>query len=554
MTSNTGQDGAPDLIESIDSLLSQVEATTKAYTPEMEQAINANALLTDDGTVAAPPEPEPVAEDSTDPAEDSSETIDSIENAQQALDAVEAVESQAEELVEQSIDSLLNDMDSLESDEIAEAADEEEIEPEIQPEVESVSDLIPESAVAEVSEPTSEELSEDLLGSAIDDLLEREDSEKTTVEDEIAGDDTAIDDAVEKLVVEETEAVTPEEVVEESIEDPAQDIAEQIVEESVEEPIEDSAVETAEEAVEEAVDPKPAPDPIVATSVDDLISETSGASSEALQTTMDTLDDALAAAADDMLDGDFETEEGDLVTGEAVASAIEEALVAEDIEAESAAEPAQDKDDSSLLDRAADELLTESNQLDDNSDEQIQSAEPVNTPDPEQAVVAEGTSEPSPAPAGKSAAGAPVVDERPDAADAEIEELELQAALAVPAWFERGIEIIRPRIDKIDPLKGKTMDAIATVLGTVIVAAMNHATPIVAKIVVLVSKPLAKQSPEIRNAVGYIALWTGFLAMVLWVYLLMFRSTPVPQPEAAPSRVINADEALVVQPVVEVLP
>ena len=146
------------------------------------------------------------------------------------------------------------------------------------------------------------------------------------------------------------------------------------------------------------------------------------------------------------------------------------------------------------------------------------------------------------------------MDERPDAADAEIEELELQAALAVPAWFERGIEIIRPRIDKIDPLKGKTMDAIATVLGTVIVAAMNHATPIVAKIVVLVSKPLAKQSPEIRNAVGYIALWTGFLAMVLWVYLLMFRSTPVPQPEAAPSRVINADEALVVQPVVEVLP
>lgn len=116
------------------------------------------------------------------------------------------------------------------------------------------------------------------------------------------------------------------------------------------------------------------------------------------------------------------------------------------------------------------------------------------------------------------------------------------------------MEIIRPKIDRIDPLKGKMMDAFAMVIGAALVAIITHAAPIAASGMILVSKPLANKSPELRNAVGYIAMWTGFLAIVLWVYLLMFRSPAIPTPESAPTRVINADEPIVVQPVVEVLP
>lgn len=129
-----------------------------------------------------------------------------------------------------------------------------------------------------------------------------------------------------------------------------------------------------------------------------------------------------------------------------------------------------------------------------------------------------------------------------------LEQIEAAKPIAVPAWFERSIEVVRPRIDRYDPFKGKTMDTFAAGMGATIVLTLTHARPLGAKAVLVVSKPLAKQSPEIRNAVGYIALWTGFLATVVWIYLMMFRSPHIPQPKSAPSRVIDASEPINPEP------
>lgn len=279
---------------------------------------------------------------------------------------------------------------------------------------------------------------------------------------------------------------------------------------------------------------------------------------------MDMLDSALSEAADDMFDCDFETEEGELVSGDAVATAIEEAIEAQP-------KPTDDIED--LLADVGEDLLSDSESAPETTDKAADEAddesdshpdpEPESDPDPQQSSdQTNDQTDPSPAPTDKVPIASPKTTEPLDQTldtdvQDEIEALEESAAKApaqFPAWFERSIEIIRPKIDKLDPLKGKTMDAAAMVIGTVIVATITHAAPIAARLMILISKPLEKLSPGIRNGIGYISLWTGFLAVALWLYLLMFRTPNIPHPETAPTRVINADESLIVQPMIEILP
>lgn len=328
---------------------------------------------------------------------------------------------------------------------------------------------------------------------------------------------------------------------------------------------EDSVTETPE-AIETIDEPEPeaqTDDPEVVDNdkiveIDEAEFDADLLDTDSLDDSMDMLDSALADAADDMLDGDFETEEGELVTGEAVATALEEAIQAQPIpDSDEKQEDAADLPD--ILGDAVDDLLSP-------DEVSMPAADPVapkpkSPPTPAQTTAqsAVAVAEKSTAATSKSQAETKTQHAAPQDQDAqaeikELEELHNKKALSVPAWFERSVEIVRPKIDKIDPLKGKTMDALAFVIGSALVAIMIHATPIAAKMAILISKPLAKQSPEVRNALGYIALWTGFLAVVLWVYLLMFRTPTVPHPETAPSRVIHADESLIVAPLLPRIP
>jgi len=492
------QDAQLDLNEAIDSLLVDIEETTNSYAPPEEQAIDTNMMITDDGAEAALPETqEPEAEleseleseSDAETSEPESETeveaeadleadleiVDSIENAQQALEALDEVENQAEDLVAQSIDALLENADA------------------------SAQDDTPEETVDSV-DPTPEPEAEPEAEAAEDSVTETPEAIET------------IDEPEPEAQTDDPEVVDNDEIIEN-----------------------DKIVEI-DEAEFDA----------------DLLD------TDSLDDSMDMLDSALADAADDMLDGDFETEEGELVTGEAVATALEEAIQAQPIpDSDEKQEDAAALSD--ILGDAVDDLLSP-------DEVAMPAADPVAPKPKSPPTPAQTTAQPAVAVATKSTAAtsnsqdetktqhAAPQDQDAQAEIKELEELHNKKALSVPAWFERSVEIIRPKIDKIDPLKGKTMDALAFVIGSALVAIMTHATPIAAKMAILISKPLAKQSPEVRNALGYIALWTGFLAVVLWVYLLMFRTPTVPHPETAPSRVIHADESLIVAPLLPTIP
>jgi len=523
-------DNAPDLIESIDSLLEEIEETTKTYAPKEEQVFDPNALITDDGTIAPQPEidsPEiqsPESESVENQTETESEPTDT---AQDALEAIEEVETQAEDLVAQSIEALLDEAESVVEDEIAQESESVDVDPE----PETPEDIIPEEAVKETAEATSAETDpeadpEELLTS-IDQLLESsDDQDEPKPQSDLVADDLLTDSAES---------------------------------EPDEEPVEAESVAKTESPPNESVQTE---------------SIQEAETGDAFDDSMDMLDSALAEAADDMLDGDFETEDGELVSGEAVASAIEEAL---EVQAKPESEDQDDdKNEPGTLPDSlaglADELLSPADTAEDSNESEASSpstTQPTanDTPiqEPEAKPVDESAEKPAeqtidpapkdtPAVASETTPTTPALD--PDV-QSEIDALENQDAtesIPIPAWFERCVEVARPRIDKIDPFKGKTMDALAMAMGTAIVMVITHATPLLARGTILLSKPLAKQSPEVRNAIGFVALWTGFLGVVLWSYLLLFRTPTTPQPEVAPTRVISAEESLIVNPAINVLP
>lgn len=614
-----------ELFEAVDSLLGDIEETTQSLEPKEEEAIDPNALIGDVGELPIKNNPtestetestETEANSPVDPDAESTQVTDPITNAQQALDEVE---HQAEDLVSQSLDSMLDQLDELDG-----------------PDADSVDSTLP-NGKAELESLDAEISTEDLLES-IDTVIDQMDKDKGTSEDpqsaaapvehdpvELDADDAVADEQVHAVDVDESDVNSIDDVLPDpdtqreavsDTEEPTEDAAE-IADETqdlggavdalleseeddsaeldslIEEPehaqemssevsieefaadldemgdfVDESMTEGSlsdEEAAENSSseNPEDSETPIDELSEDDLIQNekiSTVSSSDALDDSMDLLDNALAEAADDMLEGDFVTEEGDLVSGDASNSEIEQAL--------------QDKPtlepDPEILDDIAGDLLEATEAYSDES-------ESSNSTDPEEATDAanapskhtrhtpkeESSESPVESPA-ESPAEPSVSTTAPQpaaAVDPEVlseiealEELKANEPTPIPAWFERAVEIIRPKIDRIDPLKGKTMDAFAMVIGAALVAIITHAAPIAASGMILVSKPLANKSPELRNAVGYIAMWTGFLAIVLWVYLLMFRSPAIPTPESAPTRVINADESIVVQPVVEVLP
>lgn len=71
-------------------------------------------------------------------------------------------------------------------------------------------------------------------------------------------------------------------------------------------------------------------------------------------------------------------------------------------------------------------------------------------------------------------------------------------------------------------------------------AALGLARPIGARVLVLLSKPLEGKPPRVRDSIGWVAIWTLFLAVCVWAYL-MIRSPEPAIPDADASRVVTAD-------------
>ncbi len=66
--------------------------------------------------------------------------------------------------------------------------------------------------------------------------------------------------------------------------------------------------------------------------------------------------------------------------------------------------------------------------------------------------------------------------------------------------------------------------------------------PFAASTVLAINKPIRERPAQLRDSIGYLALWTLLLATILWVYLAFIRVTPTPTPTQAPTRMLEPGE------------
>lgn len=64
--------------------------------------------------------------------------------------------------------------------------------------------------------------------------------------------------------------------------------------------------------------------------------------------------------------------------------------------------------------------------------------------------------------------------------------------------------------------------------------------PLGARALIVLSKPLEGKPPQVRDSIGWVALWTLFLAVCVWAYA-MLRPAPVPPNDGRASAVVTPD-------------
>jgi len=74
-------------------------------------------------------------------------------------------------------------------------------------------------------------------------------------------------------------------------------------------------------------------------------------------------------------------------------------------------------------------------------------------------------------------------------------------------------------------------------------AGVRRATPMLAEAVLVAAKPLREKPKSMRDTVGWIAIYTAFLALCLWVFALGFRSGSSADTGASDARVVMPDGA-----------
>lgn len=74
-------------------------------------------------------------------------------------------------------------------------------------------------------------------------------------------------------------------------------------------------------------------------------------------------------------------------------------------------------------------------------------------------------------------------------------------------------------------------------LGGKLLAALK---PVGAKVLVLMSKPLEGKPPRVRDSIGWVAIWTLFLGLCVWAYAVL-RPAPVPANDGRGTQVVTAE-------------
>lgn len=90
------------------------------------------------------------------------------------------------------------------------------------------------------------------------------------------------------------------------------------------------------------------------------------------------------------------------------------------------------------------------------------------------------------------------------------------------------------------PLFRRILTWIAPRIRPAAMAVAKPLAPLAAKAVMLISKPLEGKPPKVRDSIGWVAIWTMFLAICVWAYVLL--RPPVEQPnDGMATAVVSAE-------------
>ena len=83
---------------------------------------------------------------------------------------------------------------------------------------------------------------------------------------------------------------------------------------------------------------------------------------------------------------------------------------------------------------------------------------------------------------------------------------------------------------------GSLVPAVAKLGGSV----GRVAAPAVLTAMAVASAPLSGRPKVVRDTIGWMALWTAFLSVSLWTYLLLFHKPEVPHTDSAPIEIVDS--------------
>ncbi len=430
--------------------------------------------------------------------------------------------------------------------------------------------------------PTKQQDSEDLLGEAVEALLaevgeacDRFENPPAPEDEPTLCGDGGMASAPVRASEPASDAVAETESALEAVEASAAELLEQAADELVgqlteteDAPISDAETPTADDTpadTEAALETEPAtdadaatepeadepePEPVAVQQFDEApATEPQGCAEPDAPAEMDAsseTEDLLAAAADELMDLDFggtpapvdanqPTAEPDATAEVATDDDATDELAAEPTEVDEAIDaPVADALSADTLDAVLDGTF-ETPDGDVDTDAVAEDAGGFTLPEdePEQPeAAAETAPEPEPEPAGDTAGA--------------------MMAEVVPA--ERPISVPEPAVGPVASADS-TVHAVETAPGSgwrrVLVWAAPRAqraaralgkvaAPAGAQGLILLSKPLAKQPAKIRDSVGWVALWTAFLAVCVWGWVLV-RPSEERAPDPNASGIVSAD-------------
>lgn len=293
------------------------------------------------------------------------------------------------------------------------------------------------------------------------------------------------------------------------------------------------AKNAAKPAAESTPQPDPTPpDPIVA--AEQALDAASASTESLLEQAADDLVTSLTAPAQVEPEAEFEPEAAAIEATEPEAAVPEpEPEPTPEVDLEAAA---------SLLEQAVTNLLDEppaeaeqpAPTMDELLDGSFESpdGETVDTaavdtrPDPSllldrDAPQAEAAAASQPVTAAVVEPAAPVAPAAPEPATA--------AAVAGPAMAPTPRPAPAPAAKPAgQPLFRRVITWIAPRIRPGAMAIARPVAPLAAKAVMLISKPLEGKPPKVRDSIGWVAIWTLFLALCVWAYVLL--RPPVEQP------------------------